>query len=103
MKYILILLLSICSFAKADERLNIDFQYRDGAFIAGYVFASVYDFGYGREEKTNVHEVGWKMGLGILAGVAVAIGHSNRESVAIPFSDVVFGGLGGLTCTVFHW
>jgi hypothetical protein len=103
-KYVIILLLAISSIGRTAGRYDsVDIQYKDIAFTTGYVFSSVYDIGYEADKKSNTHSVGWKMGLGLLGGLAIAIGHADRESREIQFTDVVFGGLGGLTCVVVHF
>lgn len=102
-KYIFIFLLCISSITSAAGRFDsVDVQYKDIAFITGYTFASIYDLAYSKEQKP-IHAVGWKMGLGLLGGLGIAIGHAERESCAIQFNDFVFGGLGGLTCVVIHF
>ena len=103
MKYILILLLSLTCLSKAEAQYNnIDFQYKDMSFLMGYGTASFYDLAY-KKKQTDVHSVSWKVGLGLMSGLAVALGHASNENSAIPFSDIIFGGLGGLTCTVIHF
>ena len=104
-RYILALvILLFSSTSRADVKwTSIDFQYRDGAFVTGYVFASLVDLAYKTPQSVNKETVGKKMALGLLGGLAIAIGHSSVDNNSIQFTDIVFGGLGGLTCTVIHF
>jgi hypothetical protein len=104
MKRLLLLLLIVCSSARAGAQFDrLDIQYRDVAFISGYASASIYDLAYNDSSSNDVKCVAGKMGLGLVAGLAVAIGHASTENSPIPFNDFIFGGLGGLTCTVIHF
>ena len=97
----LFFMLFACNLRSDASWNGVDFQYRDIAFVSGYVSASVYDLAkYKNKDKT--HEVAWKMALGLSAGLAISICHSYGDGVPVPFNDIVFGGLGGLTCTVIH-
>ena len=120
MKWLLVLLLSVSlRVSAAPVWSDVNVQTRDVAFVAGYLSASIYDLtenkkGYllpdgtilaqsHAEKISDVRAVAWKMGLGLLAGTAIAICDASLNNSPIPFEDFVFGGLGGLTCVVIHF
>lgn len=124
MKGLFIGLMLIASSATAAVQWpEINVQDRDASFLAGYAAASIYDV-YVHYKHIDIHKtrmgmelgaaipipfgeeypyLGWKLGLGLAAGAALAISHADRDNSQIPFNDIVFGGLGGLTCIVFHF
>jgi hypothetical protein len=112
--WLLISFLAVGSFSRADQ---LGFQSSDVSFIAGYTFASIYDTNKANRSEYYVvgdtmphinnktitmHHVGWKVGLGLLAGLGVAIGSSGGIE-PFQFRDIVMGGLGGITCVVIHF
>jgi hypothetical protein len=90
------------SLAKANQSV---LESGDISFFAGYLSASAYDIGtysHASNRSINMHHVGWKLGLGLLAGLGVAIGRSGGVE-PFHFRDFVMGGLGGVTCVVIHF
>ena len=124
MKYILILLLGICSVTKADVRTDNS----QTAYVVGFATASLYDIYWNWPDKYNLdmsiagllsqpryesersyinsqkskYVVG-KIGMGLLGGVALSAYNASQYQRSLDWNDIVFGGVGGLTSVIIHF
>lgn len=128
MKLLLAIFMMSTSLHAAVQWPQIDVADRDKAFMVGYASASLYDvyvYSTGRQNismsKALLVYVGsheayemtkdgkleryllWKFGLGLAGGFASAYHSADRDNRQIKFEEIVFGGLGGLTCIVIHF
>ncbi len=101
--WLLLSLLVIGRSCQAYDWTATDSRDRDIAFISGYLSASLYDIAYSQSPKSKTHQIGYKIGLGVALGAAIAICDANNRGKTLPFEDVVFGGLGGVACFAIHF
>ena len=126
MKYILILLLGICSVTKADVRTDNS----QTAYVVGFTTASLYDIYWNWTDKYNQNldmsiagllsqpryesersylnsqkskYVVGKIGMGLLGGVALSAYNASQYQRSLDWNDIVFGGVGGLTSVIIHF